>query len=216
MLLRDRSDAGLKLADRLQSAANRARGIVIALPRGGVPVGFEIAQRLGAPLDIRVIRKIGAPQQPEFAVGAIASGGIEFVNSESIRALRLSHDQVNELVEQTRKELSRIESVLRGDHPMIEVSGAPVILVDDGLATGATMRVAITVLRTQMARCITIAVPVGAHSVIQTLAREVDELVCLHTPDDFEAVSKWYEDFRQVSDEEVRDLLAVSRGRLLA
>jgi predicted phosphoribosyltransferase len=216
VLLRDRSDAGLKLADRLQSAANRARGIVIALPRGGVPVGFEIAQRLGAPLDIRVIRKIGAPQQPEFAVGAIASGGIEFVNSESIRALRLSHDQVNELVEQTRKELSRIESVLRGDHPMIEVSGAPVILVDDGLATGATMRVAITVLRTQMARCITIAVPVGAHSVIQTLAREVDELVCLHTPDDFEAVSKWYEDFRQVSDEEVRDLLAVSRGRLLA
>ncbi len=211
MRLRDRSDAGQRLADVLQSYVSQDDVIVIALPRGGVPVAFEIAQRLRAPLDVRLVRKIGAPDQPEYAIGAIATGGIEFLNRDSIRKLRLTADQLAQLVERERIELARCEAELRAGHPRLGVSGKRAIVVDDGLATGSTMRAALTVLRAEGASRIVMAVPVGALSAMRLLEGDADEMICLFALQHFDAVSQWYDDFTQVSDEQVRSLLSRSR-----
>ena len=212
MPFRDRSDAGIRLAERLREYANRDDCVIVALPRGGVPVAYEIAQQLNAPLDVRLVRKIGAPAQPEFAIGAIASGGIELLNPATIRALHLLPQQVKALVARERAELNRRESALRGEHPALSLSSKTAVVVDDGLATGSTMRAAIAALRTEGVARIVVALPVAAASAAEGIGRVADDVVCLETPEDFEAVSQWYRNFDQVSDAEVRELLARSRA----
>lgn len=212
VLFNDRTDAGQRLAEALAGYSAESDLLVIALPRGGVPVAYEIAGRLGAPLDVRYVRKIGAPGQPEFAMGAIASGGIEVLNRASVRALRLTCAQVAALVAQGREELSRHEHVLRSRFPSIPAAGKNVILVDDGLATGSTMRAALQALQQEGPRRITVAVPVGAASVLREFGRIADAVICLHAPVDFDAVSRWYRNFEQVSDDEVQDLLTRARA----
>jgi putative phosphoribosyl transferase len=183
---------------------------VLALPRGGVPVGFEVARLLNAPLDILLVRKIGAPGQEELAMGAIASGDVQILNSDVIRDLHISAEQVKEVAARERLELKRREALYRGDRSSPDVHSMTAILVDDGLATGSTMRVAIAALRREHAKQIIAAVPVAARSVCEIVAREADRAVCLYTPDDFYAVGQWYQNFSQTTDEEVRDLLARS------
>jgi putative phosphoribosyl transferase len=183
---------------------------VLALPRGGVPVGFEVARLLNAPLDILLVRKIGAPGQEELAMGAIASGDVQILNSDVIRDLHISAEQVKEVAARERLELKRREALYRGDRSLPDVRGMTVILVDDGLATGSTMRAAIATLRREHAKQIIAAVPVAAVSVCEIVASEADDAVCLYTPDDFYAVGQWYRNFSQTTDEEVRDLLARS------
>lgn len=212
MLLKDRTDAGQKLADALAGLGAESDLLVIALPRGGVPVAYEIARRLGAPLDVRYVRKIGAPDQPEFAIGAIASGGIEVLNHASVRALHLTASQIAALMAQGREHLSQQENKLRTHFPKIQAAKKNVLLVDDGLATGSTMRVAVLALRQEEARRITVAVPVGAASVIREFGRIADAVVSLHAPIEFYAVSRWYRNFEQVTDDEVQSLLANARG----
>jgi putative phosphoribosyl transferase len=210
VLFRDRFDAGQRLGTRLHEFANRRDVLVLALPRGGVPVGFEVARLLNAPLDIFVVRKIGAPGQEELAMGAIASGDVQILNSDVIRDLHISAEQVKEAVARERLELKRREALYRGDRSSPDVGDMTVILVDDGLATGSTMRAAIAALRREHAKQIIAAVPVAASSVCEIVAREAEGTVCLYTPADFYAVGQWYQNFSQTTDEEVRDLLARS------
>jgi putative phosphoribosyl transferase len=198
------------LGIQLYKFGNRRDVLVLALPRGGVPVGFEVARLLNAPLDILLVRKLGAPGQEELAMGAIASGDIQILNSDVIRDLHISAEQVKEAAARERLELKRREALYRGDKTSPDVRGMTVILVDDGLATGSTMRVAIAVLRREHAKQIIAAVPIAAVSVCEIVALEADGSVCLYTPDDFYAVGQWYQNFSQTTDEEVRDLLARS------
>jgi putative phosphoribosyl transferase len=207
MRFRDRSDAGRQLADQLIAFADQPDLRVLALPRGGVPVAFEIARRLHAPLDVWVVRKLGAPEIPELAIGAIAPGGIELLSTDIIERLRISPQVVEAIAAREYAELDRRERAYRGDRPPVEVSGKTVIVVDDGLATGATMRAAIASLRQRNPARIVVAVPVAALPVCAQLRQEGSEVVCLSTPIDLDAVGQWYEDFTQTSDEEVRDLL---------
>lgn len=208
MRFHDRSDAGRRLAQELTSFANQPDVLVLALPRGGVPVGFEIAQRLHAPLDVWVVRKLGAPEIPELAVGAIAPGGIELLSPDTIRQLRIPTEVVEAIAGRERIELERREKAYRGDRPPVEVTGKTVILVDDGLATGSTMRAAIASLRQRNPKEILVAVPVAALPVCVQLRRDGIPMVCLWTPMDLDAVGQWYDDFSQTSDAEVCDLLA--------
>jgi putative phosphoribosyl transferase len=210
VLFRDRFDAGKRLGIQLHEFANRRDVLVLALPRGGVPVGFEVARLLNAPLDILLVRKIGAPGQEELAMGAIASGDVQVLNSDVIRDLYIPAEQVEEVAARERLELRRREALYRGDRSSPDVHEMTVILVDDGLATGSTMRVAIAALRRKHAKQIIAAVPVAASSVCRIVAREAEGIVCLYTPVDFYAVGQWYQNFSQTTDEEVRDLLARS------
>jgi putative phosphoribosyl transferase len=203
----DRIEAGRLLATALSAYADRADAIVLGLPRGGVPVAFEIATRLHAPLDIFLVRKLGAPGQPELAMGAIASGGARVLNDEVIRYLAVSPEVIEAVARAEQVELERRERAYRGERPAPDVRGRVVILVDDGLATGSSMRAAIAVVRTQSPARVVVAVPVAARETCDDLRREVDELVCLRTPEPFSAVGLWYEDFSQTTDEEVRALL---------
>ncbi len=205
---RDRSEAGRLLAARLEPAyAGRSDVIVLGLPRGGVPVALEIARGLGAPLDVFVVRKLGVPGHEELAMGAIASGGVIVLNDEVVRELGLDRAIIEEVAEREARELARRELAYRGGRPPPDVAGRAAILVDDGLATGSTMRAAVAALRRQGPAAVVVAVPVGAYSTCVDLAREVDDLVCLATPEPFYAVGLWYEDFRQTTDAEVRALL---------
>jgi putative phosphoribosyl transferase len=207
MLFQDRADAGRRLSSRLHQFAGREGVLVLALPRGGVPVGFEVARALMSPLDVLVVRKLGAPGQEELAMGAIASGGIQVMNSDIVHALHISVQQVDERVAHEQRELERREHLYRGNRRAPDIRGHTVILVDDGVATGSTMRVAISAVRQQNPELVIVAIPVASSSVCQQLEEEADSVVCLYTPLDFYAVGQWYRSFTQTSDEEVRELL---------
>jgi putative phosphoribosyl transferase len=203
----DRVEAGRLLAEQLRSYAGQPDAIVLALPRGGLPVAYEIATRLHLPLDIFLVRKLGAPGQPELAMGAIATGGARVLNEDVIRYLSVPPEVIDAVAYAEQIELDRREQAYRGERPTPDLRGKQVILVDDGLATGSSMRAAIGTVRTQSPARIVVAVPVAARETCDELKREVEELVCLRTPEPFSAVGLWYEDFSQTSDEEVRDLL---------
>jgi predicted phosphoribosyltransferase len=209
----DRRDAGRRLAEALDRYADRTDVIVLALPRGGVPVGYEIARRLGAPLDVFVVRKLGVPGHEEFAMGAIASGGVRILDQQLIRRLHLSERAIARVIEKEEAELVRRERHYRGDRPFPDLSDRIAILVDDGLATGATMMAAVHALREE-ARHVVIAVPVAARDTCEALGEIVDDIVCLVTPPNFRAVGEWYDDFSQTTDEEVHELLERARKEL--
>src|SRR5438132_9175850 len=209
MRFRDRFEAGQQLGrDLARRLGKRDDLIVLALPRGGVPVGAEVARALDAPLDVFVVRKLGVPGHEELAMGAIASGGIRVLNEDVLYVLPDAQSIVEMVTAIEREELQRRERDYRGDRPAPEVRGRTVILVDDGLATGATMRAAAAALRQQGAAKIIVAVPVGAPTTCREIRDEVDDILCLHTPMSFMGVGQYYEDFSQTSDEEVRELLA--------
>ena len=205
---RDRTEAGRRLAAALARYAGRSDVLVLALPRGGVPVGYEVAAALGAPLDVFVVRKLGVPGQPELAMGAIATGGVRVLNAEVVAALDIPAGVIDAVTERERVELQRRERAYRGSRPALSVEGRIVILVDDGLATGATMRAAAAAVKAQRPARVVVAVPTAARETCDELRDEVDEVVCLETPPFFGAVGMWYEDFRETSDQEVRDLLS--------
>jgi len=207
MLFHDRTDAGRQLADKLRRYAGRADVIVLALPRGGVPVGFEVAQALGAPLDVFMVRKLGVPGHEELAMGAIATGGIRVLNEEIVAQLCISKEALDAAAEREQRELRRRELAYRDDRPAPDVRGRIVILVDDGLATGSMMRAAVAALRKLEAGWIVVAVPVGAGDTCDVLRSEADDVVCVAQPEPFYAVGAWYGDFSQTSDEEVCELL---------
>ncbi|MFA7095540.1 MAG: phosphoribosyltransferase [Gammaproteobacteria bacterium] len=207
MRFRDRREAGRKLAEKLLPYAGRPDVVVLALPRGGVPVGFEVAERLGVPLDVFVVRKLGVPGHEDLAMGAVASGGTRVLNREVIDPLHIPEAIVDAASDLESHELARRERLYRHDRPVVNVRGRTVLLVDDGLATGATMRSAIRALRELGPRTITIAVPVAAADTCESLSEEADVTVCAITPEPFYAVGFWYEDFSQTTDEEVRELL---------
>ncbi len=209
---RDRADAGRYLAELLSDYAGRDDVVVLALPRGGVPVGSEVARALKAPLDVFVVRKLGVPGHEELAFGAIASGGAQILNSEVIRHVGLTNDLIDSVSERERGELARRERLYRGDRTDSELAGKAVILVDDGLATGASMRAAVAAVRAQNPARIVVAVPTAAPETCAALSSEVDELVCPLRPRNFYAVSLWYDRFEQVSDDEVRTLLEKAAG----
>jgi putative phosphoribosyl transferase len=205
---RDRREAGIDLASRLQTCVGRSDVLVLGLPRGGVPVAYEVARRLAARLDVFVVRKLGVPGHEELAMGAIASGGVMVVNRDVVEALQIPEHALDEVQREEQKELSRREQEYRGQRPPADPSGKIVILVDDGLATGSSMRAAVRALRRRDPERIVVAVPVAAESVCDDLRREADEVVCAMNPEPFLAVGYWYEDFGQTTDNEVRDLLA--------
>lgn len=207
MLFRDRAEAGRAVAAHLGAYAHRPDVIVLALPRGGVPVGYEIARELGVPLDVFVVRKLGVPGQEELAMGAIASGGVRVVNEDVTRALGISAEALDRVAEREAQELQRREELYRGNRPPPDLEGRTVILVDDGLATGSTMRAAAASAKRQNPARIVIAVPVATESTCDELRRQVDEVVCESTPPYFSAVGQWYWDFSQTSDAEVRELI---------
>ena len=207
MLYRDRREAGRQLAAKLAAYAGRPDVLVLALPRGGVPVAYEVARALAAPLDIFLVRKLGLPGHEELAMGAVASGGIRVLNKEVVQALRVPEEVIDEVAAEELGELERRERLYRGDRPPPDVRGRTVILIDDGLATGSTMRAAIAALRQQHPARIVVAVPVGAPETCAEFQDEADEAICALTPDPFYAVGLWYGDFTQTTDEEVRDLL---------
>jgi putative phosphoribosyl transferase len=205
---RDRSEAGRVLAGMLADYAGRDDVIVLGLPRGGVPVAFEVAQALGAPLDVFLVRKLGAPGHEELAMGAIASGDVVVMNDEVLKAMDVQADEILDAIADERRELARREEAYRDDRPPADVRGKTVILIDDGLATGSTMRAAVTALRRQGPARIIVAVPVGAASTCAELHAIADDCLCAITPEPFRAVGLWYEDFSQTEDAEVADLLA--------
>jgi predicted phosphoribosyltransferase len=204
----DRTEAGRQLAQELSHYAGRDDAIVLALPRGGVPVGFEVARRLGLPLDVFIVRKLGVPGHEELAMGAIASGGVRVINDDVIGALPEANLILDAVTEIEREELQRRELSYRGGRPGPQLQGRTVILIDDGLATGATMRAAVAALRQRGVAKIVVAVPVGAPSTCRALTREVDEIICAISPESFIGVGQYYEDFSQTTDDEVRNLLA--------
>jgi putative phosphoribosyl transferase len=212
----DRRDAGrqlaAKLTDYVAGPDNNARVLVLGLPRGGVPVAYEVARALRAPLDVFVVRKLGVPGHRELAMGAIASGGLRVLNLDVIEALKILPAEVETVAALELLELERQQRIYRGStlHPELsgpELSGGTIIVVDDGLATGSTMRAAVGALRQSDPGRIIVAVPVAAAETVRKLREEADGVACLSSPPDFHAVSNWYEDFSQISDEEVRKLL---------
>lgn len=204
---RDRTEAGQMLAAILREYADRNDMVVLALPRGGVPVGFEVAKALNAPLDVFVVRKLGLPEQEELAMGAIASGGVRVLNRDLIRALGIPEEVVDRVTQEEQRELERREREYRQGRPPIDLGGKTVILVDDGLATGSSMRVAAFALKQKQPAQSIVAVPVAARDSCVELESVADKVVCALTPEPFWGVGQWYEDFSQTSDEEVRDLL---------
>ncbi len=207
MIFRDRADAGRALARRLAPYANRLDVLVLALPRGGVPVASEVARALNAPLDVFLVRKLGVPGQEELAMGAIASGGVRVLNEDVVRLLQIPEEVIDSVAETQWRELERRERAYRDDRPLPETRGRTIILIDDGLATGSTMRAAVTALRQQRPSRIVVAVPVASAAACEDFRGEVNEVVCLQTPEPFYAVGSWYEDFTQTSDAEVHALL---------
>ena len=192
--------------------ADRDDVLVLALPRGGVPVGFEVAQALRAPLDVFIVRKLGVPGHDELAMGAIATGGVRVLNDDVVISLELEPDVIDAVAAREGKELARRERLYRGARPAPDVHGRTVILVDDGLATGSTMRAAVAALRKQTPARIVVAVPVAAPETCEEFKAEVDEVVCAATPRMFNGVGRWYENFSQTTDEEVHELLAQARS----
>lgn len=206
--IKDRITAGRALAKAMTNYRDRQDLLVLALPRGGVPVAYELAEALHAPLDLILVRKLGSPGQQELAMGAIASGGVRVLNEELVSYLHVSEETLENVAAREQKELERRERAYRGDRPWPEITGKCVILVDDGVATGATMRVAIKALRKQNPKEVVVAVPVAPPDTIEVLRREADDVVCLAMPEPFTAIGLWYVNFSQVSDEEVTEQLA--------
>ncbi|WP_414578622.1 phosphoribosyltransferase [Anabaena sp. CCY 9402-a] len=215
MLFKDRTAAGQVLASKLADYANCPDVLVLALPRGGVPVAFEIAQALNAPLDVLVVRKLGVPDNPELAMGALAklpgtgfaSGGVRIINQQVVNDINISEEVIARVAAQEQRELERRESMYRGDEHFPELTGRKVILVDDGLATGATMWAAVIAVRQKNPQEIVIAVPVAAPETYKQLQTKVEKMVCITTPSQFYSVGMWYEDFPQTTDDQVRELL---------
>jgi predicted phosphoribosyltransferase len=205
---RNRVHAGRALAEKLMAYAGRSDVLVLALPRGGVPVAYEVARRLNAPLDVFLVRKLGLPGHEELAMGAIATGGVRVLNDQVVRALRIPDYVIDAVAAWENQELARRERLYRGDRPPPDVRGRTVILIDDGLATGATMLAAVKALRQLQPARIVVAVPTASPDICEMLRAEVDEVICAITPEPFHAVGLWYEDFSQTTDEEVRELLA--------
>jgi putative phosphoribosyl transferase len=208
---RDRRDAGRVLAGELAQYRGRDGLLVLGLARGGVPVGWEVAAALNADFDVFLVRKLGVPQWPELAMGALASGGGVVMNDHVLSSLRISDEQVREVVDRETAELHRRERAYRGGRAVTDPRGRSVIVVDDGIATGASILAAVRAVRAAGAAAVVVAVPVGPRSVCQLLAEEADDMVCATMPDHFEAVGQAFADFRQISDEQVRDLLATPR-----
>jgi predicted phosphoribosyltransferase len=204
----DRREAGRLLADRLRDYAGREDVVVLGLPRGGIPVAYEVARALNAPLDVFVVRKLGLPGHPEYAMGAIASGGVRVLNEDAVRQLHIPPAAVDAVVRTEQVELERRERVYRGAQPAAAIDGRIVILVDDGLATGSTMRAAVLAIRRRFPAQIVVAVPVGAREACRTMDEVADEVICARMPEPFTAVGLWYENFEETSDDEVRRLLA--------
>jgi putative phosphoribosyl transferase len=206
---RNRHDAGRQLAAEVAARLpDRTNLLILGLPRGGVPVASEVARRAGAPLDVFIVRKLGVPGHEELAMGAIASGGVRVMNDEVLRIIPVGPEAIDKVAKREQEELMRRERSYRGSKPPLDVSGKTVIVVDDGLATGSTMRAAVRALRSMNAGRIVVAVPVGARESCIGLREEADDVICLHVPEPFEAVGLWYDDFTQTTDEEVHSLLS--------
>lgn len=212
MIFEDRRHAGRVLAGQLLEYAHRPDVVVLALPRGGVPVGFEVAEALGAPLDVFVVRKLGVPGQEELAMGAIASGGVRVLTPDIIRQLGISEREIDEITGREEKEVARRDEAFRKGRPPLSVRGKVVVVVDDGLATGATMKAAVAALRRLEPKRIVVAVPTAAPPTCAELRKLADDCVCVDTPAGFSAVGNWYLDFRQTTDGEVQDLLEEAAG----
>ena len=208
MRYHNRAEAGRILASELDAYAGRPDVVVLALPRGGLPVAAEAASALGAPLDVFVVRKLGVPGHEELAMGAIASGGVRVLNEDVVRGLQLPDEIIESVSAHEQAELERRERLYRGERPLINLQGKTVIVVDDGLATGATMRAAVAALRQMGPQRIVVAVPVGSVDIVDQMRSVADEVICLYTPEPFRAVGLWYSDFSQTTDQEVRDLLS--------
>jgi predicted phosphoribosyltransferase len=204
---RDRRHAGVELARRLGHLKGRNDLVVLALPRGGVPVAYEVARALEAPVDVFVVRKLGLPGHPEYAMGAIASGGVRVLNDEAVRLYGISNGAIDRIAHEEHLELERRERAYREGRSPIDLRGRVVVLIDDGLATGSTMRAAVQAVRAHAPATVIVAVPVGSPDTCHEFAAIADEIVCARSPDHFAAVGQWYDDFRQTTDEEVRTLL---------
>lgn len=209
----DRRDAGRRLAETLQAFAGRNDVLVLALPRGGVPVGYEVARALGANFDVLIVRKLGVPYHPELAMGAIASGDAVYLNPSVIRNTGVSQHEIDAVMQREREELIRRERLYRGKRPPVEVRGKTVILVDDGIATGASMHAAVMALRGRHPARIVVAVPVAPAEAPGRFAEDADDFVAVMSPEDFYAVGQFYALFDQTSDDEVRELLALFHGK---
>ena len=207
MLFQNRAEAGRLLADKLTEFANRADVLTLALPRGGVPVAFEVATRLHVPLDVFLVRKLGVPGEEELAMGAIATGGVRVLNERIIHALGISDEMIDGVTRNEQQELQRRERLYRDDHPFPDLRGRTVILIDDGLATGATMYAAAIALGKLNPAHTVVAVPVAVAETCDQLRDVVDEVICARTPEPFYGVGRWYKDFSQTTDDEVRALL---------
>jgi predicted phosphoribosyltransferase len=212
---RNRYEAGEFLAEQLTTYANKPNVIVFALPRGGVPVGAQVARRLNAPLDVFVVRKLGAPGHPELAMGAIATGGVRVFNGDVINSLRIPDEVIEAVTAEEFEELQRRERSYRDDLPPPEVEGKIVIIVDDGIATGSTMVAAVAALRQLGAGRVVVAAPTIARSTYDYLQKNADDVVAVIVPEEFYGVGQWYEDFSQTTDEEVHQLLAQANHRLM-
>ncbi|NUP13694.1 MAG: phosphoribosyltransferase [Polyangiaceae bacterium] len=213
---RDREDAGRRLAVNLSGYASAPNVLILALPRGGVPVGFEVARSLKAPLDIFTVRKLGVPGHEELAMGAIASGGTIVLNDEIVAALRIPEEVIRRVAASESAELQRRDRLYRGDAAAPAIAGRTVILVDDGLATGASMKAAVSAVRQLRPRAVVVAVPVGARDTCTMLRELADDVICAESPYPFHAVGIWYQDFSQTTDDEVRHLLQSSRPAAVA
>jgi predicted phosphoribosyltransferase len=215
-MLKDRREAGRLLARELRRYRNRPDVVVLGLLRGGVPVAYEVATALNAPLEVFLVRKLGFPGHEEFAIGALASGGLRVLNSPLIEAYAIPEEEVARLVKRERAELERRERAYRSGRPPLDVAGKTVILVDDGLATGASMQAAVLALKPARPARVVVAVPVAPSETCEGLRSVADETICALTPEPFGAVGRWYEDFEQTTDEEVQGLLRRARARRLA
>jgi putative phosphoribosyl transferase len=212
MYFRDRADGGRQLAAKLAAYSNQPKLLVLALPRGGVPVAYEVARALGAELDVFLVRKLGVPGHEELAMGAVASGGVRVLNPDVVDALGIPEHVIQSVAVHEQRELERREAAYRDGQPPPNVRGKSVILVDDGLATSSTMRAAAMALRQQQPQRLIVGVPISSPETCDAFRDEVDEIVCAITPEPFYAVGIWYHDFSQTTDDEVRDLLRRAAG----
>ncbi|HUX11103.1 MAG TPA: phosphoribosyltransferase [Terriglobia bacterium] len=215
-MFRNRTEAGQKLAARLQAYNHQPDVLVLALPRGGVPVGYEIARALHAPVDVFVVRKLGVPWNPELAMGAVATGGVRVFEEETVRMLAIPGEEIAKVAAREERELERRERAYRGGRTPFPVAGRKVILVDDGVATGSTMRAGVAALRRLRPAQIVIAVPVAPRATCAMLRKLADEVVCLIEAEDFFAIGEWYEDFSQLTDQDVQKLLGDDSGLISA